>query len=67
VLITFSAALVGLFQVFFYAANYYLVRTQLPEAFRPSRVRTAYYALGIALVALFGLAGALNNFGLVGA
>lgn len=66
VLITFSAALVGVFQVFFYVANYYLVRTQLPEHFQPSTKRSIYYAVGVVLVALFGVAGALNNFGLVG-
>jgi len=65
VLITFSAALVGVFQVFFYLANYYAVKTELPAAFHPSRRRTAYYVVGILLVALFGLLGALNNFGLV--
>lgn len=65
VLITFSAALVGVFQVFFYVANYYLVRTELPDEFQPSRARVAYYALGMLLVALFGVAGALNNFGIV--
>jgi len=67
VLVTFSAALIGVFQVFFYVANYYVVKTQLPEAFHPSTTRTAYYVVGMVLVAIFGLLGALNNFGIVGA
>ena len=66
VLITFSAALVGVFQVFFYVANYYLVRTELPDEFQPSRIRIAYYVIGMFLVAMFGVAGAVNDLGLVG-
>jgi len=67
VLITVSAALIGLFQVFFYAANYYVVVTRLPETFHPSTARTVYYVVGMTLVAVFGLVGALNEFGLLGA
>jgi Mn2+/Fe2+ NRAMP family transporter len=67
VLVTFSAALIGVFQVFFYVSNYYLVRENLPEEFQPSSTRKAYYYAGFVLIALFGLLGALNNFGIVGA
>lgn len=67
VLVTFSAALIGVFQVFFYVANYYIVRENLPEQYQPSNARKLYYVVGFVVIALFGLLGALNNFGIVGA
>lgn len=67
VLITFSAALIAVFQVFFYVANYYIVNKHLPEALQPSRRRTMYYAVSMVVVFLFGVLGAINEFGIVGA
>jgi len=66
-LITFSAALAAIFQVFFYIANYYIVRKHLPKELQPSEARKVYYFSTVVLVAILGFLGALNNFGLVGA
>lgn len=67
ILITFSAALIAVFQVFFYVANYYIVREELPEDLQPSIYRKVYYGFGTVVVFVFGVMGALNEFGLVGA
>jgi hypothetical protein len=65
-LMVFSAALMAILQVFFYVANYYVVREHLPAAFQPDRRQRAYYAVTIVLVALFGVMGGLSRLGLVG-
>ena len=65
-LMVFSAALMAILQVFFYFANYYIVRKHLPEAFQPDRAHTAYYLVTMVLVAAFGVMGGLSRLGLVG-
>ncbi|MEF8773502.1 MAG: Nramp family divalent metal transporter [Halobacteriales archaeon] len=65
-LVVFSAALMAILQIFFYAANYYVVREHLPAAFQPTRRQTAYYAVSFFLVVLFGAMGAMGRLGLVG-
>ncbi|MFW5921705.1 MAG: Nramp family divalent metal transporter [Halodesulfurarchaeum sp.] len=65
-LMVFSAALMAILQVFFYFANYYIVREHLPEPFQPDRVHNVYYAVTMLLVAGFGLMGGLSRLGLVG-
>jgi len=65
-LLVFSAALMAILQVFFYFANYYIVREHLPAAFQPDRRRKLYYAISMALVAGFGIMGGLGRLGLVG-
>jgi hypothetical protein len=62
----FSAALMAILQVFFYLANYYIVREHLPAAFQPGTARTIYYVLTMLLVAGFGVMGGLSRLGLVG-
>ncbi|MFW5900206.1 MAG: Nramp family divalent metal transporter [Halodesulfurarchaeum sp.] len=65
-LMVFSAALMAILQVFFYFANYYIVRKHLPEAFQPDRAHTAYYLVTMVLVGAFGVMGGLSRLGLVG-
>ncbi|MFB6266387.1 MAG: Nramp family divalent metal transporter [Halodesulfurarchaeum sp.] len=65
-LVVFSAALMAILQVFFYFANYYIVREHLPEPFQPTAGQKAYYAVTMALVVLFGIMGAMGRLGLVG-
>lgn len=65
-LVVFSAALMAILQIFFYFANYYVVRKHLPEAFQPTRTQTVYYAVSIGLVIVFGIMGAMGRLGLVG-
>ncbi|MFB6110717.1 MAG: Nramp family divalent metal transporter [Halodesulfurarchaeum sp.] len=65
-LMVFSAALMAILQVFFYLANYYVVREHLPEAYQPSSAKRVYYAITILLVIGFGLMGGLSKLGLVG-
>lgn len=65
-LMVFSAALMAILQVFFYVANYYIVREHLPAAFQPDHRQNAYYAVTIVLVAIFGVMGAMSRLGLVG-
>ncbi|MBS3761607.1 Nramp family divalent metal transporter [Halodesulfurarchaeum sp.] len=65
-LMVFSAALMAILQVFFYFANYYIVRKHLPAAFQPDRVHTVYYIATMVLVAGFGVMGGLSRLGLVG-
>ncbi|MFW6384019.1 MAG: Nramp family divalent metal transporter [Halodesulfurarchaeum sp.] len=65
-LVIFSAALMAILQVFFYVANYYIVREHLPAAFQPGPARKVYYAVTIVLVAIFGVMGAMSRLGLVG-
>lgn len=65
-LVIFSAALMAILQVFFYIANYYIVREHLPAAFQPSDWQRVYYAITIVLVIGFGVMGAMGRLGLVG-
>ncbi|MFB6114605.1 MAG: Nramp family divalent metal transporter [Halodesulfurarchaeum sp.] len=65
-LVIFSAALMAILQVFFYIANYFIVRKHLPEAFQPSTGQRVYYFITIAMVVLFGIMGAMGRLGLVG-
>lgn len=65
-LVVFSAALMAILQIFFYFANYYVVRKHLPDPFQPTRTQKVYYAVSIALVILFGIMGAMGRLGLVG-
>lgn len=65
-LMVFSAALMAILQVFFYFANYYIVREHLPEPFQPDSAHKVYYAVTMLLVAGFGLMGGLSRLGLVG-
>ena len=65
-LMVFSAALMAILQVFFYIANYYIVREHLPAAFQPSSAKQLYYAVTILLVIGFGIMGGMARLGLVG-
>ncbi len=65
-LVRFSAALMAVVQVFFYGANFYLVRTELPEFAQPSRTAILYYGASILIVLIFGIMGAVGKLGLVG-
>ncbi len=65
-LMIFSAALMAILQVFFYFANYYIVREHLPASFQPGTARKVYYAVTMVLVAGFGIMGGLSRLGLVG-
>ncbi|MFW5919863.1 MAG: Nramp family divalent metal transporter [Halanaeroarchaeum sp.] len=65
-LVVFSAALMAILQVFFYFANYYIVRKDLPEPFQPTSTQKIYYAVSIGLVVVFGIMGAMGRLGLVG-
>lgn len=65
-LMVFSAALMAILQVFFYFANYYIVRKHLPAAFQPDRAHKVYYIATMVLVAGFGVMGGLSRLGLVG-
>jgi Mn2+/Fe2+ NRAMP family transporter len=65
-LVVFSAALMAILQIFFYFANYYVVREHLPDPFQPSRRQKVYYTVSIALVVIFGVMGAMGRLGLVG-
>mgnify|MGYP006288301263 CR=1 FL=1 len=65
-LVIFSAALMAILQVFFYIANYYIVREHLPDPFQPTTLQRAYYAITIVLVVAFGVMGAMGRLGLVG-
>lgn len=65
-LLIFSAALMSILQIFFYFANYFIVRRHLPERFQPGRHARAYYWVSIVIVMLFGVVGALGRLGLVG-
>ncbi|MFW5965675.1 MAG: Nramp family divalent metal transporter [Halodesulfurarchaeum sp.] len=64
-LIVFAAALMAILQVFFYFANYYIVRTELPEFFQPSRTKLIYYAVSMGLVVVFGIMGAMARLGVI--
>ena len=65
-LVIFSAALMAILQVFFYLANYYIVRLHLPEPFQPTGTQKVYYAVTMGLVVVFGIMGAMGRLGLVG-
>ncbi|MFB6153139.1 MAG: Nramp family divalent metal transporter [Halodesulfurarchaeum sp.] len=65
-LVVFSAALMAILQVFFYFANYYIVRRHLPEPFQPTTAQKIYYAVTMGLVVIFGIMGAMGRVGLVG-
>jgi Mn2+/Fe2+ NRAMP family transporter len=65
-LLIFSAALMSILQIFFYFANYFIVRRHLPKRFQPGRRARAYYWVSIVIVVLFGAVGALGRLGLVG-
>jgi Mn2+/Fe2+ NRAMP family transporter len=65
-LLIFSAALMSILQIFFYFANYFIVRRHLPKRFQPGRRTRAYYWVSIVIVVLFGAVGALGRLGLVG-
>ncbi len=65
-LLIFSAALMSILQIFFYFANYFIVRRHLPRRFQPGRRARAYYWVSIVIVVLFGAVGALGRLGLVG-
>lgn len=65
-LVIFSAALMAILQVFFYIANYYIVREHLPEPFQPTTWQHVYYVVTIVLVIGFGIMGAMGRLGLVG-
>ena len=65
-LVVFSAALMAILQVFFYFANYYIVKLHLPEAFQPTARQKVYYAVTMGLVVVFGIMGAMGRLGLVG-
>ncbi len=60
-LIVFSAALMAVLQIFFFAANYYIVRTRLPKLMKPGPVTDRLYLLSLALVVLFGCMGAIGK------
>ncbi|MFW5905706.1 MAG: Nramp family divalent metal transporter, partial [archaeon] len=51
-LVVFSAALMAILQVFFYIANYVIVRKHLPEAFQPSALHRGYYFVTIVMVVI---------------
>ncbi|MFO8063961.1 MAG: divalent metal cation transporter, partial [Spirochaetia bacterium] len=65
-LLVFSAALMSILQIFFYFANYFIVRRHLPKRFQPGSKARAYYWVSIIIVVLFGVVGALGRLGLVG-
>ncbi len=65
-LLVFSAALMSILQIFFYFANYFIVRRHLPKRFQPGSKARAYYWVSIVIVVLFGIVGALGRLGLVG-
>lgn len=44
----------------------HIVRRHLPRRFQPGSAARAYYYVGIAIVVLFGVVGALGRLGLVG-
>lgn len=50
-------------EAFIYPANFYIVRRDLPEAFQPGSVKTAYYVAGILIMIAFGVIGAANELG----
>jgi len=66
-LVVWIAAILAVTEVFFYPANWFVVERNLPEAFRPSRTWKAYYVVTILLVIGFGVMGALETFGVIGA
>lgn len=65
-LVIAAAVLIAALQVFYYVANYYIVRRELPERFQPGTAAKAYYAVTIVLVAAFGLLGAAARLGYIG-
>ena len=65
-LLVFSAALMSILQIFFYFANYFIVRRHLAKRFQPGAKARAYYWVSIVIVVLFGVVGALGRLGLVG-
>ena len=65
-LLVFSAALMSILQIFFYFANYFIVRRHLPARFQPKTSARVYYWIAIVLVVAFGVVGALGRLGLVG-
>ncbi len=65
-LMVFSAALMAILQVFFYFANYYIVREHLPAAFQPDTAHKVYYLVTMVMVAAFGVMGGLSRLGMIG-
>jgi hypothetical protein len=66
-LVVWIAAILAVTEVFFYPANWFVVERNLPEPFRPSRTWKAYYVVTVLLVIGFGVMGALETFGVIGA
>jgi Mn2+/Fe2+ NRAMP family transporter len=65
-LVVAAAVMIAALQVFYYVANYYVVRMELPDRFQPGTAAKAYYAVSIVLVAIFGILGAAAQLGYVG-
>ena len=65
-LLVFSAALMSILQIFFYFANYFIVRRHLPKRFQPRSGARIYYWISIVFVVAFGVVGALGRLGLMG-
>ena len=62
-LLMWSAALMAVLQVFFFIANYYIVRTHLPDELQPGTLLRYYYLFSIVCVVLFGCIGAIGKLG----
>ncbi|MCF7937662.1 MAG: Nramp family divalent metal transporter [Spirochaetales bacterium] len=65
-LLVFSAALMSILQIFFYFANYFIVKKHLPQRFQPRIGGKIYLFVSIGIVVFFGIIGAMGRLGLVG-
>ncbi len=59
------AAILAMTEILFYPANWYVVKENLPEPFRPSKKWVAYYLVSLLVVLAFGVMGAAEQFDLV--
>lgn len=64
-LLVWSAAFMAVLQVFFFIANYYIVRTHLSDELQPGTALRYYYLLSIGCVMFFGCMGAIGKLGWV--
>lgn len=62
--ILFGVSLVVL-EFFIYPANLYIVRSNLPKKFQPSKATMGYYVAGILLMLLFAFIGAADTTGVL--
>jgi Mn2+/Fe2+ NRAMP family transporter len=64
-LVVFFGVALALFEVYIYPANLYIVRNDFPSHLQPSKAKMIYYFVGIIVITIFSILGAMNSLGLL--